>query len=554
MEDKKYYRKRCDSLFTDYNNNWRDHQKEISQYVWPRKGRFLDMDIKPNDGKKRHNDVVDGTAIRALRVLAAGMQGGLTSPARPWFRLALADRDLMKYAPVRIWLEEVRRRMLFVFSKSNFYNVTHSIYGELGGFGTAAMAILSDYSSVIRCYPFTAGEYAVAVDGRGRVNALARVQSLTVAAVASRFGTKNMSVTLKAMYDNKQYDEWVKIGHVVEPNYERNPDGLFAKDMPVASVYFEYGTGDTEKLLEMSGYKRFPIMVPRWDVTGSEVYGRGPGMDALADIKMLKKMREKKLIALDKVVDPPMIAPSSLKDEPKTVVPGGVTYVDVIQGQQGFAPAYEINPNFAAIGSEIREVQIAIRECFFEDLFLMLANTDRRQITATEVVERHEEKMLMVGPVIERIQPELLDRAIDRTYDIMDEVGLLPDPPSELHNMELEVEYISLLAQAQKMMGITAIEQTAGFVGNLAAVKPEVVDKFDADEAVDQYADMVGISPKIIVANKDVREIRRARAQQEQMMQQAEATERSIAGAKTLSEIDMGENNALTNLLGGQQR
>jgi hypothetical protein len=264
---------------------------------------------------------------------------------------------------------------------------------------------------------------------------------------------------------------------------------------------------------------------------------------------MLQKMQAKALVALDKLVDPPMNAPLNLKNEGASIIPGGVNYLDLNQGQQSFVPAYQVNPDFQSIEYKIEKVQQAIREGFFADLFLMIANSPK-DMTATEVLERHEEKLLMLGPVIERIQPELLDRVIDRTFYLMDQVGLIPMPPKELEGMELEVEYISLLAQAQKMVGITAIEQTAAFVGNLAAVKPEALDKFDQDEAVDQYADMVGVPPKIIVPDDKVQEIRAERAQQMAQQQAMETGERLAEGAKTLSQADTGGNNALTALMG----
>jgi hypothetical protein len=547
MDPIKEYNKRLTALTQEY-GTWKTHYQDISRHLIPRKGRFLDRDTIPNDGSKRHRDIIDNTGGRALRILAAGMQSGLTSPARPWYKLGLADKDLMEYAPVKWWLEEVRKRILYVFHRSNFYTATHNIYYEMGAFGTGAMAIDADYHTVIRCYPFTVGEYYLACDAGLRVNSFYRIYWSTVRNVVERYGEKNCSTSTVNMYQNGNGDKWIQLVHVIEPNLNHKQGSLQAAFKPFRSATYEY-KGHGDKFLRKSGYDNFPIMAPRWTVTGTDVYGVSPGMETLGDVKMLQKMQAKALVALDKLVDPPMNAPLNLKNEGASIIPGGVNYLDLNQGQQSFVPAYQVNPDFQSIEYKIEKVQQAIREGFFADLFLMIANSPK-DMTATEVLERHEEKLLMLGPVIERIQPELLDRVIDRTFYLMDQVGLIPMPPKELEGMELEVEYISLLAQAQKMVGITAIEQTAAFVGNLAAVKPEALDKFDQDEAVDQYADMVGVPPKIIVPDDKVQEIRAERAQQMAQQQAMETGERLAEGAKTLSQADTGGNNALTALMG----
>ncbi len=548
MEVVKEYNKRLAALVAEY-DTWKSHYKEISQYLIPRKGRFLDRDTIPNDGSKRHRDIIDNTGGRALRILAAGMQSGLTSPARPWYKLGLADKELTEYAPVKQWLEEVRKRMLYVFHRSNFYTATHNVYYEMGAFGTGAMAIDADYHTVIRCYPFTVGEYYLAADAGLRVDSFFRIYWETVRNVVTKYGEENCSTSTVNMFKNGNGDKWIRIVHLVEPNKDHTPGALEAERKAFKSATYEY-KGHGEKFLRESGYDHFPIMAPRWAVTGTDVYGTSPGMETLGDVKMLQKMQTKALVALDKLVDPPMNAPMNLKHQGANIIPGGVNYLDLNQGQQAFTPAYQVNPDFRSMEYKIEKVQQSIREGLFADLFLMIANT-RKDMTATEVMERHEEKLLMLGPVIERIQPELLDRVIDRTFYLMDEAGLLPPPPQELEGMEMEIEYISLLAQAQKMVGTAAIEQTAAFVGNLAAVKPEVLDKFDQDEAVDQYADMVGVPPKIIVPDDRVREIRAERAKQIQQQQAMETGMRMAEGAKTLSQADTGGNNALTNLMGG---
>lgn len=545
MKTVKEYAKRMSALEREY-ESWKEHYKEISEYLLPRKGRFLDLDTTPNDGSKRHRSIIDNSGGRALRILAAGMQSGLTSPARPWFKLGLADKDKEQYEPVKWWLEEVRNYMLYIFHQSNFYTATHNTYYELGAFGTGAMGIDSDYDTMIRCYPFTVGEYYLSCDLSHRVDSIYRNYWATVRNLVETYGEENCSESTNNQYKNGNGDNWIRVCHIIEPNPDADPRKLEAKYKPFKSVIFEHAN-HRDKFLRQSGYDYFPVMAPRWSVTGTDVYGISPGMESLGDVRMLQQLQRKVLRALDKLIDPPMNAPASMESKALSIIPGGINYID--SASQTFTPAYQVNLDVRSAEYKIERVQQAIQEGFFADLFLLIANAPK-QMTATEVVQRHEEKLLMLGPVIERIQPELLDRVIDRTFTIMDDAGVLPVPPEEIQGMDLEVEYISLLAQAQKMVGLTAIEQTAAFVGNLAAVKPEVLDKLDADEAVDQYASMVGVPPKIVVPDEKVIELRKVR---EQKMIQQQGLEQGLAvaqGAKTLSETKTGENNALDALMG----
>jgi len=539
--------RRWKELF-DEQNTWKPTWQDLARYILPRRGFFLTD--SPNRGERKDNFIIDGTPIRAARVLAAGMMSGLTSPSRPWFKLGVADPDLSKFAPVRFWLDEVQNRMMAVYSMSNIYNALHSVYEEVGAFGTAAMIVLEDFDDIIRGRTFTIGEYALGTGPDLRVNALARQLWMTVAQLVQEFGIDNVSLGVKNAWENNQLGRWVNVYHLIEPNDDRIHDLKDARNKPFRSVYWEAGTSE-EKYLRVSGFDEFPVMAPRWDIVGADIYGKGPGWDALGDSKQLQKMQEDKLMALDKLVNPPMTAPASvLRAGGVNLLPGGVTFHDETMSHVGVKPTYQINPDLQGITLAIQEVQQAIRETFFSDLFLMLAQSDRRQMTAREVAERHEEKLLMLGPVLERLESELLDPLIDRTFSIMNRNGLIPPPPRELQGMYLKVEYISVLAQAQKMVGTTSIERMLVFAQSVAAAKPDVLDKIDFDEAIDQYADMLGVPPGVIVSDDQVAKIRQARAEQQAQMQAAQYAMAAVQGAKTLSDTSLEGKNALAMLTG----
>lgn len=543
------YRTRFKQLFDD-TLQWRSLWKEIAEYVIPERGRYLSTsEDKRNEGAKKHQKIINGEAKKALRTLAAGMQGGLTSPSRPWFTLALSDEDLMEFEPVKFWLHDVRNILLDIFARSNFYDATHGAYMELGAFGTEATLIEEDFETVVKFRPFTIGEYMIALDARQRADSLYRQFSLTARQMEEQFGKDVMSQNALSVLKNNQGETTFEIAHCIQPNKNRNPEKADRRGMRYESVYYEIN-GDRDTFLRRGGYRGRPFVAARWDFAGVDVYGSSPGVDALGDIKMLQEMEKKKLIQIDKFVNPPLNAPTKMKSQGGTVVPGGVNYIDIAQGGQVFTPVYQTNSNIQNVSVEIARVERRIDEIFYNDLFLAFLGDTKRK-TATEVVEQHEEKLLILGPVLERLQTEKLEPTISRTFDIALGLGLFPSIPLELQGRNLKIEYISTLAQAQKIVGTTTIEQTAGFVGNLATIFPEVVDKFDADEAVDQYGMLVGTPPKIIRSDDVVAELRRARLDQQLQLQRQQQLVQATDSAKTLSETELNDKNLLETLTQG---
>lgn len=518
------------------------HWQDLSDYILPRQARFTVTDR--NRGDRRNSKIVDNTATLAVRTLSSGMMSGITSPARPWFQLATPDPSLNEFTPVKLWLDLVKQRMSTVFLRSNLYTTLPITYADLGVFGTNAFAVLEDDEDVIRCYPFPIGSYAIGTSHRGNTDSVYREYQMTARQLVSQFGIENVSIATKNLYERGNGEAWIDVVHAVEPNPDYDERKAESRYKRFRSCYYEKGA-DGENMLRRSGFDDFPVMAPRWSLTGEDIYGHSPGMDALGDIKALQLEQKRKAQAIDKMVNPPMTAPSSLRNSRASLLPGDVTYVDVQSGQQGFAPAYEINPRINELMLDIQENQGRIRRAFFEDLFLMIANDQRSNITAREIQERHEEKLLMLGPVLERLNDELLDPLIDRTFNIMTRMGLIPPPPKELQGMDLSVEYISVMAQAMKLTGITGIERFMAFAGNMAQANPEVMDKIDFDQAIDEYANMVGTPPSLVRDDDTVAQVRKQRAEQQAQMQQAELAAQGAQTAKTLSQTQLTDENAV---------
>lgn len=533
------------SALQDERSSWVSHWREISDYLLPRSGRFISSDR--NNGERKHNNILDSTGTRSLRILAAGLMAGMTSPARPWFRLTTNDPELDESSGVKLWLSDVQRMMLMVFSRSNTYRALHSVYEELGAFGTAANIILPDFERVIHNQSLTIGEYAIATDYRGQVNTLYREFEMRVGSMVQEFGIDAVSSTVRNMWDSRKVDAWVKVLHVIEPRAERDLSKRDAKNMPFRSVYMEIGATDG-KFLRESGFMRFPAVCPRWNAVGGDIYGNSPAMEALGDIKQLQHEQLRKAQGIDYKTKPPLQLPTGAKANMLDTLPGGLSFVDMAGPSQGIRTAFEVNLDLSHLLNDIQDVRERISSCFYADLFLMMSNDTRSGITATEVAERHEEKLLMLGPVLERLHNELLDPLIEMTFDRMITAGVVPPAPEELKGRELNVEFVSMLAQAQRAVATNSIDRYVSNLGAVAQFKPDVLDKFNADEWADQYADMLGVDPKLIVPGEQVAVIRQQRADEQAAMQQAAVMQQGADTARTLSQANTDGANALTDI------
>lgn len=530
--------------------SWVPHWQDISRNLLPRNGRYLVTDANRGDAL-RQNTIYNSAGTQSLDVMVAGLMSGASSPARPWFRLEAADQDLNRYQPARLWLDQVTDRILRVFSASNTYGALHQVYEELGAFGTAATLLVDDFDTVIHHHVMTIGEYAIGTDYKGRPNTFYREFRMTVGQLVGEFGLPRCSSAVRNLYTRGQHDEWRTIIHAIEPRAFRELTDPTASAMAYASCYFEEGSREDEILRE-SGFEEFPVLLPRWRVRSGDIYGHSPGMTALADIKSLQLKAEREAYAIDLETDPPLQGPGALTARQVERTPGGYTTVPDLGPHSGVKRLFESRIVLGDLQKSIADDEARVDRAFFADLFRMLSNRESdTRMTATEVAERHEEKLVILGPVLERLQNELHSPLVNRTYERLAAAGALPPPPPDIEGMEIAPRFVSILAQAQKAIGLNSQDRFVGGMLALVESRPEIMDKLDVDALVDGTADALGIDPRIVVPTEKAARLRDARNKANAAKEQALLMDQHAAAAKSLGSTPTGGDPNLLTDLGG---
>lgn len=550
-----YLRNRLAFLQTE-RSSWLWHWQELNDYIFPRRWRYLVTDR--NKGTKKNDKIINNVPTIALRTAAAGMMAGITSPARPWKNF-LPPEHLINDYRTNIWLEQVLRIVRQEMIKSNIYSIFHEAYVNLLGFGTPVIYIeeTDTVAEGFRGYLFPMGQFCLASSYEGRVDSCYREFSMTVRQLVEQFGINKCSSSVQEMWRQKRYDQWIDVAHAMEPRATRDPDRRDALNKPWASFWWEKSAdSSSQKLLRESGFNEQPFMAPRFMVTGEDVYGSCPGMDVLGDCKALQLWERRKAQAIDKIVNPPVSVPSSLKHQRISMLPGDQIPTSSSDGNAAVKPIIELHPSAVTEArNSVYDHVDRIREGFFYNLFRMMQNRDqspnggKQPLTATEVTERHEEKMLQLGPVLERLHDELLRPAINRIVHILARKGKLPPPPPQMRGQQVRIEFISIMDQAQKILGTTGVERFTSFLGSVSAVNKEILDNVDFDATAHEYGDMLGIPKKIFRDPEAVQQMRQARAQQAQAAQQMQAVTAGAQAAKAAAGAEVSPDNVLGKLL-----
>lgn len=533
--------------------SWWVHWRELADFFLPRRYRWLVTPNMQGRGNQINQHILDSSGCLAARNLASGLVSGKSSPTRPWFKFKIGRQDNTQTGPVSLWLAEVERLMYLVFHESNFYNSIAVFYYDLVVFGTAAILEYEDFENVVNFFNPCAGEYYVDVDGNYQPKIFYREFTMTISAIVDRFGIENCPQSIRTAYEDGQRTgapltrEYI-VAHAIEPNDGRYG---FDKKFKYREVYWIYGgangtqAGPRENPLFLSkrGYYEQCAIIGRWDLVSNDPYGRSPAMDALPDQKQIQLETRRKAQAIDKMVNPPLVADVQLKNQPASLLPGGITYVSgySASGKPGFSSVYDTKFPVNEITEDLNEVKERIRKIFFNDVLQTATQYETRSnVTAVEWDMRKSESLVMLGPALERIDHEVLKPIINRTFAVMNRAGIIPPAPAEVGGQNMEIEFISMLQQAQQAAQSAGIERLLAMAGNLVAVKPEAMDNVDIDFAIDKYSFLLNNDPRLIRSPEQLKAIRADRQKQEQAAQQAQQADLLAKAGKTLSETQVG--------------
>lgn len=526
---------------------------DVRDFVYPSIGE-LDNDL--NQQGRRHDEFMLRTSpIEYANVLAAGLQSGITSPTRRWIKLKFPDKNIMSQPDVKAWLTAVEDVTLAMLAKGKFYQENQQFYLELGCFGTAAMFIEENPKTGMMCSSFTCGEYYFSLDGGHKPNRFSRKMAMTRDQIMDRFGVDVCSGTMSTYgMVNNRYTVW----HLIMPNKDRVPGKMDKSGMEFAEYYWVDGrnTGTENDFLSIGGYHEFPVTIGRWSAKSSDVYGSGsPGIWSLGDAKQIQVQWRDIMSGVELGVKPPVQAPSDiLSNGGINLMPAAANYYNPTGNNDGgIRPIFENKLDIASALSVQTETEECIKNHFNYKVFQMLSDMDKGTRTAREIIELSAEKMSQMGSLVDRMETEILPQTIERVLAIGFRAGVYPPPPQSVQGMDMNIEYESILSQAQRQNQITPIIDTVTEVINMAATAqvPEILDKVDFDVAVSAIGDLNGVPPGLIRSDDQVAAIRQARAQQQQQMNAAAMAAQSAQTAKTASQADLSGNNALTQVLGG---
>lgn len=510
-----------------------DQWLEISRHVTPASGRYVDSNTK-NQARERFNRIYNNTSLRAANICAAGMQSGMTDESTQWFALTTGDEKLDASYDVKVYLDECQRIMEMAFSKSNIYPAFQHCWREVATMGICANVILEDDEVGFYCVPLTIGEYAVAANYRGQIDTLYRMFTMTAAQLVGQYGLDVVGRNVKQAYDQKP-DKTFRVLHAIEPRKVRERGKLDNKNMPYRSVVMLIdGVESGDGILEESGYNEFPAVVGRWGASATSVYSEeSPGMIAIGDTKQMRHQYLQKGNALDYQVNPALLLPESAKDHELDFLPGGRSYVSNPTAADQVKPAFDVQIPLGDINADIMEAQNRINAAFYVDMFLMLAGRTK-EMTAFEVAQRNEEKLVQLGPVFSRLNNEVLRGTIERVFNILQRAGQLPQPPQSLAGRPLNVEYTSMLAKAQRSIRAASLRNYLADLGMVAQMKPEILSKVNPFAIADEFADYHSVAPSVVVPTEDAQA---QIAQQQQAMAQAEQQAQMAQGIDSLAKL-----------------
>jgi hypothetical protein len=544
----KYYDNKRSTLKTDrqsYESVWAD----IIDHCAPDLKGYLNLERK-NDGQRNDDVIYDGTPAEYAQKCAAGMWAAISSPSRPWMRRKMRNKQMNEATEARQWLDEVTEIDYDTMQSSNFYQAMFTVYLHLVVIGTACMIIDQDYEDTINCTTLNVGEYWLGVNGKGKVDTVFRELKYMASQLKDKFGEDSLPQKVKdSITDNNPMGNEYTVVHVIEPDSRKVAP--FKK--PWVSAYYLEAENE-DKFLQVRGYNRKPFAAPRWFTLSGETYGKmNPGRNMIGNCKQLQTMVYDFHEALQKVINPPLQGPSdTLGTNQISAIPGAYNPIDVTGPDNTIKPLFAVNPDLASMWQSIQDKKEQIASGFYIDLFMAVSMRMDKDMTAEEVRSIAGERMLALGPGLDNMHTELLNEVINIIFDYSFDTGLYPEPPEEIQGQETNVDYTSVLAQAQKMVDLSRIDQVLAYAERIAALTGQAPRKVNYDQILDEAGEMSGAPAGILYDDEAMRQMQEQAAQQQQTQEMAQAATVAADVGSKMAKMPMDQDTALSRMLGVQ--
>lgn len=508
---------------------------DISRRMAPRTGRFLVSD-RGRSGRDKHNQILDNCAIDAQNKLAAGWVSGACSPARPWFRTVARSPRLARKWAVRKYCEAVDQVIMRVLRSIGFYDDRYEDFRQLAVFGNTGGLLLEDDLNLISYQPWTIGEFSWSWNNKRQIDSTFREFAMTCSQLVQEFGWDNVSQEVKTAWNAGNLSHWFTVCHTITPMAQHGGSALGIRKRWL-QAFWEKADTNCDSWLRVSGFDRFPAICTTWSRQDGETFGVGPGAFAFGDAGQLQHAQYRKGQVIDFGTFPAQQGPPSLKDQETEFLPGGITITER-PGTEGLRPIWQPTVPLTDLHLDIEDVRKRIRTSFLSDLFsLMQSLNDSTERTAVEIRRREEEALVQIGPVVARVNASMFQPQLQLAYQVALQRGMLPEAPADLDGEALDLEFISVFSQAQRMIDASAMDRYLGTLAVVGRMNQEALDTINWDAIVEGYGERLGISPTFSYPADQVAEVRRTRAaalaakEQSAMMAEASGSIRNLAQA-----------------------
>ena len=533
FENMKTERSKMEHLYSD-----------IDRFVMDRDGWFTSGRI--TEGNRSH-EVYSKAGVKYNIRFASTLQGLVAPAEQRWFTLetSFINPSSTSYE-ARQYLDLLEETLYSTFSSTNFYQKSLELLTDYTAYGLAGMYIASDPEKRIRFISVPLREMFIDTDFNGEINTVARHFTTTLRSLEGRFQKSIQGDAQSFKQFQANPDTTVECLHIVMPNDKYNPKSNNSSNKRYKSCYI-LKTNDL--ILEEMYLSTMPYVTPRWTVYSGEVYGRSQAMIAIPDLKVMSAMVKNALQGVNKLANPPLlVSADSIAGRGLNLTPDGVTVIDKLQGGT-FENTIKVldskaRPDIALNAIDMWERKIS--ELFFAD---MIQEDKQARMSATESSTRQMLRITNISPQIGRLEPEYLDRLIERCISILLEDGHIPPPPEDLQNVK--IEYRSPLAKAQKMQSLDGVQQFLQLAMGMAQIDPAIPQYINTDYILQYMSIATDIPTGVLKSPQDIEQIKQAMAQQQEQQQKLQGMEQATNIAKNAGSAE--QSLATAEAMGNQQ-